>query len=59
MGRGVGVGWGIEDSSKLNKWWSWTIPENSIAGVGWRMIFISNVEIEQEEAEVFWVAISL
>ena len=54
----MGVGWGIENSSKLNKWWSWTIPENSIAGVGWR-IFISNVEIEQEEAEVFWVAISL
>ena len=58
MGRGGGGGWGIENSSKLNKWWSWTIPENSIAGVGWR-IFISNVEIEQEEAEVFWVAISL
>ena len=58
MGRGVGVEWGIKNSSKLNKWWGWKILENSIAGVGWR-IFISNVEIEQEEAEVFWVAISL
>ena len=52
MGRGVGVGWSIENSPKLIKWWGWAVLENSIAAVRW-MKFISNVEIEYKEAEVF------
>ena len=52
MGRGVGVGWSIENSPNLIKWWGWAVLENSIAAVRW-MKFISNVEIEYKEAEVF------
>ena len=52
MGRGVRVGWSIENSPKLIKWWGWAVLENSIAAVRW-MKFISNVEIEYKEAEVF------
>ena len=46
------MGWSIENSPKLIKWWGWAVLENSIAAVRW-MKFISNVEIEYKEAEVF------